>query len=77
MPSGVLPHHRSAIKTIEQGEEEHQLVQRVINHILKREGLLVVVSARVKRQAQESEDEFRVRLAKERVLALSPTYVPE
>ena len=49
-PLALCAAHRGAIKTIEAGEEEHRLVHRVINHVIKREGLMVVVSARVRRQ---------------------------
>ena len=67
---------RKAITTYEEGEAEYDLAFKVVSHMIKREGLLVVVTA-PRRQAGESADAFRNRVWKERRLALSPSYVPE
>jgi hypothetical protein len=67
---------RKAISTYEEGETEYDLVFRVISHMIKRDGVLVVVTA-PRRQAGESADAYRNRVWKERRLALSPSYVPE
>lgn len=49
---------------------------KVISHMIKREGVLVVVTA-PRKQAGEAPEAFRNRVWKERRLALSPSYVPE
>jgi hypothetical protein len=65
-----------AINTYEEGEAEYDLLFKVISHMIKREGLLVVVTA-PRRAPDEGADAFRNRVWKERRLALSPSYVPE
>lgn len=61
---------------MEAGEREYEIVFKIINHLIKREGILVVVAA-PRRQPGESELAFRNKLWRERRLALSPSYVPE
>ncbi len=68
--------NRKAITTYEEGESEYDLVFKVISHMIKRDGLLVVVTA-PRRAAGEGADAYRNRVWKERRLALSPSYVPE
>jgi hypothetical protein len=64
------------VATYEQGERAYHLAFRVLNHLVRREGLVVVVT--VPRRADgEAEAAYRGRLWRERVLALSPSYVPE
>jgi tRNA1(Val) A37 N6-methylase TrmN6 len=70
------PERSKAITTYEEGEAEYDLVFKVISHMIKRDGLLVVVTA-PRRAANEGADAFRNRVWKERRLALSPSYVPE
>jgi hypothetical protein len=64
------------VSTYEQGERAYHLAFRVINHLVRREGLVVVVTV-PRRRDGEAEAAFRGRLWRERVLALSPSYVPE
>jgi len=71
-----LPERRKVITTYEEGEAEYDLAFKVISHMIKRDGLLVVVTA-PRRQAGEGADAYRNRVWKERRLALSPSYVPE
>jgi hypothetical protein len=71
-----LRERRKAITTYEDGEAEYDLVFKVISHMIKREGVLVVVTA-PRKQAGEAPEAFRNRVWKERRLALSPSYVPE
>lgn len=68
--------NRKVITTYEEGEAEYDLAFKVISHMIKREGLLVVVTA-PRRAAGEGADAYRNRVWKERRLALSPSYVPE
>lgn len=77
LPSSLpLPKHRKAVTTYEEGEAEYDLAFKVISHMIKREGLLVVVTAPRKQQGEGAEA-YRNRVWKERRLALSPSYVPE
>lgn len=67
---------RGAITSFSAAESEYELVFKVINHLIKREGLLAVSGA-PKRVPGEADDVFRNRLLKERRLALSANFVPE
>ena len=67
---------RRAVQTYDQGERAYHLAFRVINHLVRREGLVVVVTVPRRREG-EGEAAYRGRLWRERVLALSPSYVPE
>jgi hypothetical protein len=67
---------RKEIESYAQAEEEYNLVFKVINHLIKKEGLLAVVATPARQQGEDAES-YKNRLWKERRLALAPNFAPE
>jgi hypothetical protein len=74
--SPPLSARRNAIPDREAGFEEIVLAEKVIAHLVRREGSVVVVET-PERRPEESSAEYGKRLQNERLLALSPNYSAE
>jgi hypothetical protein len=64
---------RNALSSQEEVVAEIQLMQRVIHVMLSREGTLVEMRV-PQRRANESRQEYVVRMEKERVLVINPNF---
>jgi len=62
------------IRTTAAATEEFVLTNKVINVLLRREGVLVEIERPLEREEGEDEAKFRARVTSDRVLALSPNY---
>lgn len=62
---------------MEETETEFDLVGKIIQHLIKKEDVLTVISARPVKGSGESQEDFLRRLQLERVLALHSKWAPE
>ncbi|MEW5303285.1 MAG: hypothetical protein WDW36_005991 [Sanguina aurantia] len=72
-----LQTERGAFNSMEETETEFDLVGKIIQHLIKKEDVLTVISARPVKGSGESQEDFLRRLQLERVLALHSKWAPE
>ena len=64
------------LTTSEAVQQEAELLPKVLQHLIRRDGIIVVVET-PDREADEEEADYQLRVKRDRVLALNPNYAPE
>ena len=67
---------RGVLTSNEEAQQELLLVSKIVQHLIRREGVLIVVESPT-REPGEDDRTFAKRQQRERVLAVAPTYTDE